>query len=65
MLMLKICAFLGVLFLLLTALYVFNEHCKFKFKHTWLASTILAGRRQLSWPVKRSVVNPSFPSFSA
>ena len=31
----------------------------------WLASTILAGRRQLSWPVKRSVVNPSFPSFSA
>ena len=31
----------------------------------WLASTILTGRRQLSWPVKRSVVNPSFPSFSA
>ncbi|MFZ3288389.1 MAG: NACHT domain-containing protein [Telluria sp.] len=31
----------------------------------WLASTILAGRRQLSWPVKRSVVNPSFPSFLA
>ena len=37
MLMLKICAFLGVLFSLLTALYVFNEHCKFKFKHTFFS----------------------------
>ena len=37
----------------------------FDFHGMWLASTILAGRRQLSWPVKRSVVNPSFPSFSA
>ena len=27
-------------------------------KH-WFASTILAGRRQLSWPVKRGVFNPS------
>lgn len=25
----------------------------------WFASTILAGRRQLSWPMKRVVVNPS------
>jgi hypothetical protein len=28
----------------------------------WFASTILAGRRQLSWPVKRGVVNPSLLS---
>jgi hypothetical protein len=28
----------------------------------WFASTILAGRRQLSWPVKRGEVNPSLLS---
>jgi hypothetical protein len=28
----------------------------------WFASTILAGRRQLSWPVKRGIVNPSLLS---
>ena len=31
-------------------------------KLLWFASTILAGRRQLSWPVKRGVVNPSLLS---
>lgn len=37
MVMLKICAVLGVLFSLLTALYVFDEHCKLKFKHAFFS----------------------------
>jgi hypothetical protein len=32
---------------------------KFQNALRWFASTILAGRRQLSWPVKQVVVNPS------
>jgi hypothetical protein len=35
--MLEICAFLAVLFTLLTALYVFNEHCKLKFGHAFFS----------------------------
>jgi len=31
----------------------------------WFASTILAGRRQLSWPVKRGISNPSFSSVAS
>lgn len=33
--MLEICVLLGGLFLLLTALYVFSENCKLKFKHAF------------------------------
>ncbi|MGK5081597.1 hypothetical protein ACQ4W6_25365, partial [Janthinobacterium sp. HLX7-2] len=37
-----------------------EQHIRLTFDSIkWFASTILAGRRQLSWPVKRVVVNPS------